>query len=612
MARRNQITENPDIPKAKFSKENLRKSFRLFRYMSKRNRWLFALGTLFLAISAGASIMFPKLIGNMMDGVFVYDKTGISTAPNSGKLREIAFYFIYLFAVQALFSFLRIVLYVKVTENMTFAIRKDLYKSVINQKLDFFHTNRVGEILSRFSSDIAQIQDTFTTNLAMFLRQILVGIGGIVLIFLTSKELALYMLATIPVIIVIALFFGKFIRGISKEVQDITAKNSVIVEETTSGIVNVKAFTNEEYELNRYVENADYLQKESIKRGYWRGAFSSFIIVCLFGAIVWLIFMGLGMVQKGELAVGELFNFMLLTAFVGASIGGLAEQFVQIQKTLGAIDRVLDIIDSPAEGNSANQNIPQNAQLAIQNVEFAYSSRPNNSIIKDISFSLKPGTTTALVGPSGSGKTTITALLYQFYHPLNGKVTLNDIDAANFNLHDYRSQFALVPQEVILFGGSILENIAYGNPKATLEEIHQAAKDAYCWDFINDFPDKFNTEVGDRGMKLSGGQKQRIAIARAILRNPQFLILDEATSALDSESEFEVQKALQKLMQNRTSLVIAHRLSTIRNADNILVMKAGKIIEAGNHMDLMSVENGVYKKMVEKQLEPSDFFSNAD
>jgi ABC-type multidrug transport system fused ATPase/permease subunit len=216
------------------------------------------------------------------------------------------------------------------------------------------------------------------------------------------------------------------------------------------------------------------------------------------------------------------------------------------------------------------------------------------------------------VGPSGSGKTTITALLYQFYQPNSGQILLNNTETSQFDLHQYRSQFALVPQEVILFGGTILENIAYGNPNAELEQIHQAAKEAYCWDFIQEFPEGFNTEVGDRGLKLSGGQKQRIAIARAILRNPQFLILDEATSALDSESEFEVQKALQKLMQNRTSLVIAHRLSTIRNANNILVIKHGKIIESGNHSSLMDLENGIYKKMVDKQLEPGDFFSNIE
>jgi ABC-type multidrug transport system fused ATPase/permease subunit len=216
------------------------------------------------------------------------------------------------------------------------------------------------------------------------------------------------------------------------------------------------------------------------------------------------------------------------------------------------------------------------------------------------------------VGPSGSGKTTITALLYQFYHPTSGLIQLNNTDITQFDLHEYRSQFALVPQEVLLFGGTILENIAYGNPNASTDQIYQAAKDAYCWNFIQDFPEGFNTEVGDRGLKLSGGQKQRIAIARAILRNPQFLILDEATSALDSESEFEVQKALQKLMQNRTSLVIAHRLSTIRNADNILVIKNGKILESGNHQSLMNLDQGIYKNMVEKQLEPSDFFSNLD
>ncbi len=326
--------------------------------MSKSNRWLFAAGTLFLAITAGASILFPKLLGDMMDGVFVYGKDGVQTAPNTDRLTEIAYYFVALFTVQAVFSFLRISIYVRVTEGMTYGLRTDLFKSIVGKGLSFFGRNRTGEILSRFSADIAQIQDTFTTNLAMFLRQILVLLGGVILIFQTSTQLALYMLASIPVVVIIALFFGKFIRKISKEVQDITAENNVIVEEAVSGIVNVKAFTNEGFESNRYTQNSTFLMKESIKRGYWRGAFSSFIIVCLFGAIVWLIFMGLGMVQEGSMAIGELFNFMLLTAFVGASLAGMAEQFVQIQKTLGAIERVMDIIDSPKETN-LGKSIPE-------------------------------------------------------------------------------------------------------------------------------------------------------------------------------------------------------------------------------------------------------------
>jgi ABC-type multidrug transport system fused ATPase/permease subunit len=605
-----------DLPKTKLTADAFRKSFRLFRYMSKTNRWLFALGTLFLAITAGASVLFPKLIGDMMDGVFVYKEGGISKAPDTSTLTEVAYWFIYLFIVQAVFSFLRISIYVRVTEDMTLGLRKDLFRSVTGQSLNFFGQNRTGEIISRFSADIAQIQDTFTTNIAMFIRQILIMNGGLILIFTTSTHLAFYMLLSIPPIIVIALFFGKFIRKVSKEVQDITATNNSIVEESVSGIVNVKAFTNENFEFNRFSTNAEFLKKESIKRGYWRGAFSSFIIVCMFGAIVWLIFMGLGMVQEGTIAIGQLFNFMLLTAFVGSSIGGMAEQFVQIQKTLGAIERVLDLIDTPGEAELSASQLPQNKpskslfenELIFTDVKFAYPSRPEIDVLKGISFALKPGNTVAIVGPSGSGKSTIAALLYQFYQPTSGHITLGDTPVQQEWLPVYRSHFALVPQEVILFGGSIYDNILYGNPDATEAQVKEAAKEAFADEFIDSFPEKYQTLVGDRGMKLSGGQKQRIAIARAILRNPDILILDEATSALDSESEEKVQIALNKLMKNRTSVVIAHRLSTIRNADQIMVLKHGQIIEQGNHQELIKLPNGIYKTMVDRQMEPNEYF----
>ena len=599
-----------EIPKVKFNRENLKKSLRLFRYMSKSNRWLFALGTLFLAISAGASILFPKLLGNMMDGVFVYQNGGVSTAPSTERIQEIARYFIILFAVQALFSFLRISLYVRVTEDMTKGLRTDLFQSVVSQNMHFFGENRTGEILSRFSADIAQIQDTFTTNLAFFIRQILIMVAGIILIFTSSPDLALYMVSTIPVVVVIALFFGKYIRKISKEVQDITAQNNVIVEETTSGIINVKAFTNEDFETERYTQNAEYLKRESIKRGYWRGAFSSFIIICLFGAIIWLIYLGLGMVQAGTMPIGELFNFMLLTAFVGTSMGGMAEQFVQIQKTLGAIDRVIDIIDSPKETNKTEASSVIDKPIVFKQVSFSYPSRSESHVLKNIDMELLPSKSTALVGASGSGKSTLTALLYQFYQPQEGEILLGNTPINQLDLHHYRNQMALVPQEVTLFGGSIYDNIRYGKPSASDKEIEQAAKDAFALDFINAFPDGFDTLVGDRGMKLSGGQKQRIAIARAILRDPKLLILDEATSALDSESEFYVQQALQKLMKNRTSLVIAHRLSTIKNADQIWVMQHGRIAEHGTHTELLSMTDGIYKQMVERQLDPSEFFKS--
>lgn len=608
--------QDRDIPKAKLSLQAFKNSTRLFRYMSLKNRGWFLLGTLFLAISAAASLMFPKLLGELMDGAFVYGRGGISKAPNTDAIEKVAVYFIYLFIVQALFSFGRIAIYVRVTEDMTYGLRTDLFKSVVGQNMTFHSQHRVGELLSRFSADIAQIQDAFTTNLAMFLRQILVLIGGVVVLFISSTKLAVMMLATLPAIIVIALIFGRFLRKKSKELQDITAANNVIVEESLSGILSVKSYTNEQFESDRYNQSAWKLKKDSILRGYWRGTFSSFIIICMFGAIVWLIYQGLGLVQAGEMGVGELFNFMMLTAFVGSSIGGMAEQFVQIQKTLGSIERVLELIDTPTEIEENGQALAPTpnwaSQIKIQNLWFSYPSRPESPVFKNLQLTINPGEILALVGPSGSGKSTLASLLYQFYQPSQGAITLGQDSINSFDMKKYREGFALVPQEVMLFGGSIYDNIRYGKPEATEEEIYSAAKNANAADFIESFPEKYQTKVGDRGMRLSGGQKQRIAIARAILRDPKILILDEATSALDSESELHVQRALQHLMKNRTSIVIAHRLSTIRHAHVIALIKNGEIVEMGNHDQLMQLEAGQYRKMVEQQIDPSDYFQQSN
>jgi ABC-type multidrug transport system fused ATPase/permease subunit len=343
-----------------------------------------------------------------------------------------------------------------------------------------------------------------------------------------------------------------------------------------------------------------------------RGAFSSFIIVCLFGSIVWLIFLGLGMVRSGEMALGELISFMFFTGFIGGSIGGMAEQFVQIQKTLGAVERVLDLIEKPSEQALPSWGTlePVDGRVVFDNVSFSYPGRPEFPVLNGVNLSVDAGKSLAIVGPSGAGKSTIINLLYRFYEPDSGKITIGEQVIADMCLFNLRKQLALVPQEILLFGGTIYENILYGNPAADKEAVYEAARMANAHDFISAFPEGYKTVVGDRGIKLSGGQRQRIAIARAMLRNPQLLILDEATSSLDTESEQQVQSALKTLMMGRTSIVIAHRLSTIRHADTIVVLKQGKIIEQGNHETLMNKEGGYYRTMVEKQQDHTDFINH--
>jgi ABC-type multidrug transport system fused ATPase/permease subunit len=598
-----------DLPKAKLTSANVRKALRVFRYVPAKDRWLFFVGTLFLALTASAAIVFPKLLGDLVDGAFVLGKTNIQRAPDANKLEQTAIYFVYLFIAQAVFSFFRIWIYVRVTENMTFGIRKALYRSVLMQNMDFFSKSRVGDLLSRFSSDVAQIQDTFTTNIAMFLRQLLIIVGGVVLLFFTSGKLALMMLATIPVVVVISLFFGRYIRKISRQVQDFTSNNNVVVEETLTGIVNVKSFTNEHFEIERFGKSAETLRRESIYRGLLRGAFSSFIIVCLFGSIVFLIFQGLNMVRAGEMPIGELFEFMMLTAFVGGSIGGIAEQFVQIQKTIGAVDRVMDMIDEPVEDlKKGEKDNKLSGDVVFENVGFAYPSRSSFEVLKNVSFEVKAGESLAIVGPSGAGKSTLVNLMYRFYEPNSGRITIGNQATSEADLFTLRNSMALVPQEIMLFGGSIYENILYGNPDATMEMVISAAQRANADEFISQFPDGYQTIVGDRGIRLSGGQRQRVAIARAILKDPNYLLLDEATSSLDTDSEKQVQLALEELMKGRTSIVIAHRLSTIRNCNKIAVLKNGVIAEYGSHDELMQLQNGIYRKMVEQQQDPDDYF----
>lgn len=582
-----------ELPKAKLSKENLAKTFRLFSFI-KPLRWKFILGLFFLGVTGATALAFPKLMGDLIK----------SAELSNSEINKIGIILLFVFAIQSVASYFRVVLFVSVTENMLAAIRQSAYSNLIKMPMSFFSQRKVGELNSRIAADISQIQDTFTTNIAEFLRQIIIIIGGIVAIFITSVKLSVFMLATVPVVAIIAVLFGKYIRKLSKQAQDMVAESNNIVGETLQGIANVKAFTNEWFEILRYNHSTNKVKDIAIKGGKARGVFFSFIIFCLFGAIILLVWYAVKLQNAGELTQDELVKFILYTIFIGASIGGISEQYAQIQKAVGATERVFDIIDSTPENISANENItytPLEGNVSFHHVSFSYPSRKETSVLNDINFEVKKGETIAIVGPSGSGKSTLVSLVLRFYNPDSGKILFDGKDSSTYSLNFLRKQMAIVPQDVLLFGGSIKENILYGKPDATEEEMIEAAQNANAHEFIMSFPEKYNTLVGERGIQLSGGQRQRIAIARAVLKNPAILLLDEATSSLDSESERLVQDALNKLMQNRTSFVIAHRLSTIRFADKIIVIDKGKIIETGTHEELISKNEGVYKHLSKLQ-----------
>ncbi|MGN7810980.1 ABC transporter ATP-binding protein [Flavobacterium sp. 22076] len=587
-----------DLPKSKITATSLNKAKTIFTYAGN-HKWKFFIGLIFLLLTGATALAFPKLMGMLVDCVKNKD---------NGEANTIALGLIAILFLQSFFSFFRLSLFVNFTENTLANLRLALYTNLVKLPMTFFSQKRVGELNSRISADITQIQDTLTTTIAEFLRQFILIIGGVILLATESLKLTLLMLSVVPLVAIAAVVFGRFIRKYSKKVQDQVAESQVIVEETMQGISIVKAFANEWYEIARYKGKISDVVKLAIKGGQYRGYFASFIIFCLFGAIVAVVWFGVRLSIAGEMSVGQLISFVLYSTFVGASFGGIAELYAQIQKAIGATERVFELLDENPEKINSNSN--QNKEkikgnVTFNNVAFSYPARQEIQVLKDVNFKAEFGQKIAIVGPSGAGKSTISSLLLRFYDITSGEITVDGKNIYDYDLEDLRGNMSIVPQDVILFGGTIRENIAYGKPDATDEEIIQAAKQANAFNFVDGFPEKFETLVGERGVKLSGGQRQRIAIARALLKNPSILILDEATSSLDSESEKLVQEALEVLMEGRTSIIIAHRLSTIRNADKILVLDNGKISEEGTHQELINLENGIYKNLSNLQFSNS-------
>jgi ATP-binding cassette subfamily B protein len=596
--RRDKNNDTDDGKKMKFDKNQFKNALRVFKYI-RPYRWQFGIGMVLLVMSSLVFMVFPIAAGELLNIATGKPKYGIG-------LQEIGLLLAAVLVIQGITSYARVLLFAIVSEKGMAGLRKALYEKLISLPITFFESNRVGELTSRSTSDVEQLQDAFSITVAEFFRQIVTLLVGTGILLYMTRDLAFLMLSTFPFVILVAFFFGRYIRKLSKGRQDELAATNTITEETLQSISVVKSFTNEWFEALRYGKSIDKVVKISLQYARIRGLFIVFIITVLFGVMFFVLFKGAQMVEEGTMPAGDLVTFIAMTGIIGGAMAGLGDLYARLLKAIGATERIMEILETPSEvtveAGKEVKTATLKGDIVYSDVQFSYPTRTDIEVLKSVNLQVKNGQTVALVGSSGAGKSTIVQLLMRFYNIENGGITVGGVPITDYDITQFRKNIAIVPQEVLLFGGSIRENIAYGKPSATEAEIIEAAKQANAWDFIDSFPESLETVVGDRGIKLSGGQRQRVAIARAILRNPTILILDEATSSLDAESERLVQSALNRLMKGRTSIVIAHRLATVRNVDCIYVLENGEIVEQGTH-DELSELGGVYNSLAKLQFE---------
>jgi ATP-binding cassette, subfamily B, bacterial len=566
-----------------------------------REKKIFIPSLVALFLTAGLALAFPyflkELIGSPVDSL----QKAVPPAEILAKINVVILKLVAVLFLQAAIGFFRVQGFIRSGESALNRLRKDLFTHLLRLPVPYFQDQRSGSLSNRVSSDLAVVRETLLTTVPQAVRQSVILVGGLVFIFIASWKLSLVMLGCIPVVVLLIAFFGKKVRNHSKAAQESLADASTVIEESVQNIADVKAYTNEPFERGRYESSLASFLAVTLRGAKARGAFLSFIIFVLFGTIAFVVWYGARMYSNGGITWENFFAFIIFSIFVGASLGSFPEIISQFNQTSGATDRLREILDMPGERETGSPDAKLTGSIAFEDVSFTYASRPEIPVLQNISIALPAGQRTAIVGPSGAGKSTLFSLLLGFNDPSSGKLRFDGTDAQEISLACLRSQIAIVPQEVMLFGGTISENIAYGKPGASHGEIQAAAERANAHSFISELPEAYETLVGPRGTKLSGGQRQRIAIARAILADPKILLLDEATSALDSESERLVNEALERLMQGRTSLVIAHRLSTVRHADQILVLSKGRLIEQGTHEELFAAK-GTYRFLAETQL----------
>ncbi len=597
MARR-RIGDDDGLPKAKLTRESFREVVKIFSYVYPYRAYLIV-GLILLTVSSvvflGLIRMFTELIKVAEGGDFY----GLS-------LNEMGVIMLIVLVSQGIISYFRVTLFAHASEKGTADLRKAVYDKVITLPTIFFEKNQSGELVSRITSDVDRLYSLFSITLVEFIRQIIILFGSIAILIYSNPTLTLIVLATFPVVVVFAMFFGRYIRKLSKERQKAMADTNIILSESIQSIQVVKAFTNELFEMAKYGKTNQSVVSIAIRFARGRGLFSAFIVTVLFGALCFVMWKAAMMVQSGDIDSGDLLGFVAFSGIIGAAIASLGTFYTEVLGAIGATERIREILDmdSEVDVNAGGPRLELKGNIQYENIAFSYPSRKDITIFENLSFQVQPGEKVALVGQSGSGKSTIVSLLLRFYEIDKGDIKVDGQSIYDYEIGAFRENIAIVPQEVILFGGSIRENILYGKPDATDDEVRSAAEKANAWEFISSFPEGLDTLIGERGVKLSGGQRQRLAIARAILKNPTLLILDEATSSLDAESEKLVQDALNNLMEGRTSIIIAHRLATIREVDCIFVIENGKIVEQGTHDELSMIDDGAYSSLAKLQFEP--------